>query len=51
MLGTFYLIKGAYFYNKLVLMSLKVCIEISEGGFYTTKSVFSTLIMSILDSL
>ena len=51
MLEAFYLIKWTYFYNKLVLMSLKVCVEISGGGFYTTKSVFSTLIMSILDSL
>ena len=33
MLGTFYLMKWVYFYNKLVLMTLKVCAEISGRDF------------------
>ena len=51
MLGTFYLIKWAYFYNKTMLMTLKVCTEISGIGVQATKFVFSTPAMSMLDSV
>ena len=40
MLVTFYLMKRAQFYNKIVLMTLKVCAEISEKDSWATKIAF-----------
>ena len=51
MLGTFYLMKLAYFYNNLVLMTINVCAEISERDFEATKTIFSTLTVNIFDSV
>ena len=47
---TFYLIKWAYFYNSIILMTLDVCAQMSGSGVSATKFVFSTLTMSIFDS-